>query len=188
MEASFLDRTAEDGSVTSWDVTLGEATIGGLLNTGSLELSLSGDGSKWESAAGWTADKSKTADDTALVTGDPLALTTKPQPLFDGKSFYVLPQDLVNGQQTISFTFDIVTHLPNGKELKETFEQTLDLVDLSSIDKWEMNKNIVYTIQIRPTKSIDPEDHPHDPDDAIITFDPAEADWETLKGDVTIQL
>jgi len=187
VQASFLDRTADDNSKTSWEVTLSEATLSGILNTGTLNLTLASDGTRWETA-GWSADMSKTADDIALVTGDPMVLTTAAQPLFGGNSFFVLPQDLMNGQQTITFSFVIVTHLPNGNVLTETFEQTLDLADLSSIGSWEMNKNIVYTIQIRPTKSINPEEHPNDPDDAIITFDPASADWETVNGDVTIQL
>ena len=187
VQANFLDHTAEDGSKTSWEVTLSEATLGGILNTGTLDLTLASDGTRWETA-GWSADRSKTADETALVTGDPVELKTVAQPLFDGNSFFVLPQDLLQGQQTITFSFDIVTHLPNGNKLTETYSQTLDLVALSSIDKWEMNKNIVYTIQIRPTKSFNPGEHPNDPDDAIITFDPAQADWETVRGDVTIQL
>ena len=184
VEASFLEHTAEDGSVTTWTVTLDEATLSGIYNTG--DLSLDADGDKW-TTDGWKADTGKSADPTKLVTGDPMELSTKPQPLYDGKSFYVLPQDLAADAQKITLVFHVVTKLPNGGILEEDIAQTFDLTDLSTLQTWGMNQNIVYTIDIRPTKAINPEDHPHDPDDAIITYDPAEVDWVEVKN-ATIQV
>ena len=52
-----------------------------------------------------------------------------------------------------------------------------------------MNQNIVYTISIKPTAKADgPDGHDNDPNDVIITFDPAVADWTNVDAAATIQL
>ena len=50
-----------------------------------------------------------------------------------------------------------------------------------------MNQNIIYTIRIKPTSAVDPE-NPDDPSDVTVTFDPAVSDWADLSADATIQL
>ena len=48
-----------------------------------------------------------------------------------------------------------------------------------------MNQNIVYTINIKPVAYVSDYDTPND---VIITFDPAVADWTDVSASATIQL
>jgi hypothetical protein len=48
-----------------------------------------------------------------------------------------------------------------------------------------MNENIVYTINIKPVAYVSDYDTPND---VIITYDPAVADWANVSTDGTIQL
>jgi len=191
VKASFLEYTdPENKSKTTWEVTLKNATLSKLYNTGDLALTLGTDGISWTAAKGWVADKTKTAADTELVTekAPGKVLKTTVEPLFDGKSFYVLPQELAAGAQKIHLVFHIKTNLPNGKVLEEDYDKVLDLSEFSKIKVWKMNQDIKYIISIKPTKNLDPEHHPDDPTDVIITFDPALADWELVEGTAVIQV
>ena len=50
-----------------------------------------------------------------------------------------------------------------------------------------MNQNIVYTISIKPTSSVDPA-NADNPSDVTITFDPAQVDWDTVDAEALIQI
>lgn len=177
---------------TTWDVTLQNASLKGLYNTGDLQLALNADNATWKTE-GWTPDTQKTAKELELVNaGNGMALSTTPQDLYtdkDGKAqpFFVLPQTLAKGAQQLTVKFHIKTALSNGKVLEEDYAATLDLSAISSLTAWGMNQNIIYTICIKPTASVDP-NNPDDPTDVIITFDPAQMDWETVDAQATIQI
>lgn len=191
VKATFLEYTADDNnkSKTTWEVTLKSAKLSGIYNTGDLALALNTDKATWKTD-GWKADASKTAKEVELVTKTGgVALTTTPQDLNDGKSIFVLPQALAAKAQAITVSFHIKTNLPNGNVYEEDYNATLDLKDVSTLAAWGMNQNIIYTIRIKPTAVANEEDpYMDDPSDVIITFDPAQMDWETVDANATIQL
>ena len=127
-------------------------------------------------------------------------MTTEPQRVYTDENgefvpLFVIPQILMStdyesedwtvGQQLV-MDLTIVTHLPgnpddSGKPLviTENIHKVYDLKDISPLKAWEMNQDITYTINIKPTASSDP-GNPDDPKDVIITFDPAVDDWVVL--------
>ena len=185
-------------------------------NSGSLDLSLKEDNSSWnlpevEGYHVWDYAKS-TTDDLNLYqksgTDAGLALTTEPQRVYTDENgefvpLFVIPQILMStdyesedwtvGQQLV-MDLTIVTHLPgnpddSGKPLviTENIHKVYDLKDISPLKAWEMNQDITYTINIKPTASSDP-GNPDDPKDVIITFDPAVDDWVPVSSPIEIAL
>ena len=102
-------------------------------------------------------------------------------------STFVIPQNLEASTQKIKLDVHITTHLSNGLVIEENFTPTIDIKDISSLSAWKMNQNIVYTINIKPTAIADPNNNDN-PNDVIITFDPAVADWTNVDAAATIQL
>lgn len=202
--ANFLewdDNTTTPASHTEWEITLNSFKIGGFYTTGKLELNLNGDGESWDKPVTtvdavnynvWTEVSGTTADQELI---DPatypsgVVLTTSAQDLTPAAG-YVLPQILTAGVQTVKINAHIKTTLANGKEINEDFVKTIDINEISSLKAWQMNENIVYTIKFKPTASaLDPGDaHDDDPEDVIIKFDPAVADWTPVDATATIQL
>jgi hypothetical protein len=192
---------------TTWEVTLRSAKLSGIRNKGSIELKTPDASGKWTLPEGkvWTPDSGNSVlEAVELVSGEEgLKLTTEPLALYagtDGKaqSFYVLPQALGTSTEALAaqqLTVDIhiKTTLPTLDEkgqprvFEEDYKATLDLSGISSLKAWQMNQNILYTIRIKPTSAVDPE-NPDDPSDVTVTFDPAVSDWDDLSADATIQL
>ena len=199
-KATFLEYTADDNnkSKTTWVVTLKNATLKGIWNTGDLALNIADDNVTWKTD-GWKADAAKTAEAVELVTAkDGLVLKTDAQDLYDGNSFFVLPQALAAKAQAITLVFHIkTTHIAttDKKEgvgqgtivIDQDYSKTIDLREVSSLAAWQMNQNIVYTICIKPTATDPNNPHTDDPEDVVITFDPAQNGWEDVK-DATIQI
>jgi TonB-dependent SusC/RagA subfamily outer membrane receptor len=102
-------------------------------------------------------------------------------------SGFVMPQVLEAGAQQLKLTVHIKTTLSNGKVINEDFNPTIDIKDISSLKAWQMNENIVYTISIKPTATTDTGSYDN-PNDVIITFDPAVADWTVVDAAASIQL
>ena len=194
---------------TRWEVSLKSAKLSGIYNTGDLNLTVAADGS-WplpevgEAKAHVWANPSGAAKEVELMTAkDSLILTTKAQDLYtdkDGKaqSFFVLPQALAKDAQKITLVFHIkTTHIAttDKKEgvgqgtivIDQDYSKTIDLREVSSLAAWQMNQNIVYTICIKPTATDPNNPHTDDPEDVVITFDPAQNGWEDVK-DATIQI
>ena len=189
VKATFLEYTAADNnkSKTTWVVTLKKATLKGIYNTGDLQLDINADDVTWKTD-GWKPDVSKTMKDVDLVTKD-MVLTTDPQDLNGGEGFFVLPQVLAEKAQQMDLVFHLKTTLPNGNVFEEDYVNAIDLKSFSSLAAWGMNQNIVYTIGIKPTAIANPDDpHMDDPSDVIITFDPAQMDWETLSVNTTLTI
>ena len=179
------------------------AKIGGFKTKGSLALTLNDDGKTWNKPVTnigtdtdpvnvniWT-NASGATDEQELIDAttypDGVVLTTTAQDLAAASGF-VLPQQLTADTQKITLDIHIKTNLPNGHAINEDFKPTIDIKDISSLQAWQMNQNIVYTINIKPTAKADVNGHDDDPNDVIITFDPAVADWVTVSTDATIQL
>lgn len=193
---------ATTGSHTEWEITLNSFKIGGFKTTGDLALALNADGKSWDKPVTtvdavdynvWTNLSGATADQELI---DPstypsgVALTTSAKDLTPAAG-YVMPQVLAEGAQVVKIDAHIKTTLANGKEINEDFVKTIDISKISTLKAWQMNENIVYTIKFKPTAhSTDPGVPPHDndPEDVIIKFDPAVADWTNVDTSATIQL
>ncbi len=205
IKANFIEYTdPTTDTKTTWEVTVKSAKIGGFKTKGSLALTLNDDGKTWNKPVTnigtdtdpvnvniWT-NASGATDEQELIDAttypDGVVLTTTAQDLAAASGF-VLPQQLTADTQKITLDIHIKTNLPNGHSINEDFKPTIDLKDISSLQAWQMNQNIVYTINIKPTAKADgSEGHDDDPNDVIITFDPAVADWVTVSTDATIQL
>lgn len=204
IKANFIEYTdPTTDTKTTWEVTVKSAKIGGFKTKGSLALTLNDDGKTWNKPVTnigtdtdpvnvniWTnasgaTDAQELVDATTYPDG--VELTTTAQDLAAASGF-VLPQQLTADTQKITLDIHIKTNLPNGHSIEEDFKPTIDIKDISSLQAWQMNQNIVYTINIKPTAKADVNGHDNDPDDVIITFDPAVADWVTVSTDATIQL
>ena len=191
---------ATTGSHTEWEITINSFKIGGFKTTGSLELNLNADGKSWDKPVTtigttdyyvWTGASGETAkqelvDATTYPTG--VVLTTTAQDLTSATG-YVLPQILSAGVQTVDIDAHIKTTLSNGKTINEDFVKTINISEISTLKAWQINENIVYTIKFKPTAKADgPGGLDDSPEDVIITFDPAVADWTNVDAAATIQL
>ena len=183
-------------AVTKWDVTVKSAKISGFYTKGDCTLNLDTDAEgvtmPWKKPAGevWTnlsgaTPEQELVDATAYSSGIPL--TTDATDLMATASTFVIPQNLEASTQKIKLDVHITTHLSNGLDIEEDFTPTIDIKDISSLSAWKMNQNIVYTINIKPTAIADPNNNDN-PNDVIITFDPAVADWTNVDAAATIQL
>lgn len=197
IKANFVEYTdATTSTTTKWDVTVTSAKIGGFKTTGDCALVLNTDGKSWDkpdttvnatdynvwtNLSGATADQ-ELVDATTYPTG--VLLTTTAQDLNPATGF-VMPQILEAGVQQLKLTVHIKTTLSNGLVIEEDFTPTIDIKDISSLAAWQMNQNIVYTINIKPVAYVSDYDTPND---VIITFDPAVADWTNVDAAATIQL
>ncbi|MBP5373924.1 MAG: hypothetical protein J6Y31_03295 [Bacteroidales bacterium] len=185
---------AANGSHTEWEVTLNSFKIGGFKNTGDCALTLNADGSSWDKPVTtvggvdynvWTNVSGSTAGQELITT--PVVLTTAEQDL-GAASGFVIPQVLEAGAQTVEISAHIKTTLANGKVINEDYVKTIDISAISSLKAWQMNQSINYVIKFKPTAVSETDPHHDDPEDVVITFDPAVAQWEEVSTSATIQL
>lgn len=201
IKANFIEYTdPTTTTTTSWEVTVKSAKISGFKTKGDCELNLNSDGKSWDKPVtniGTTEDpinvnvwtntdgasaEQELVDATTYPNGVVLTTTAKDLAAASG---YVLPQVLTADTQKLELKVHIKTTLSNGLEINEDFNPTIDIKDISNIKAWQMNQNIVYTINIKPVAYVSDNDTPND---VIITFDPAVASWETISTNATIQL
>lgn len=185
IKANFVEYgTAPDK--TSWEIKVTSLKIGGIYTKGDVDLTW---GTKWTAASGDVWANPSTPTSAQELVSSPITLTTSAEDLSALTSTYVLPQTLADDTQKIVISYTIKTTLPNGNEIEETItDKEIDIKAISSLTAWKMNQNIVYTITVKPTatSAIDP--HYDDPEDVVITFDPAIADWETVNTGATIHI
>lgn len=146
---------------------------------------------------GQNEPQGETQEETAV---DGMPLTTAFQPLLE--DYFVLPQILGTSYpdqyyaQRLHLKVHIRTKLASNQVINEDYEPEFDLSELmtmaSSEDKifdaaWKMNQKFIYKISIKPT-AMSPGDDPDTPENVLITFDPAQADWETIETNAVIQL
>ena len=195
IKANFITYTdPTTNTTTSWEVTVKHAKISGFKTTGDCALALNADNKHWdkpETTVGtnkynvWTNLSGATAEQD-LIGATPVVLTTTAVDIAPAAG-YVMPQVLETGVQKLELDVHIKTTLSNGKIIEEDFTPTIDILNISSLKAWQMNENIVYTISIKPTATTDTGSY-DDPNDVIITFDPAVADWTNVDASATIQL
>ena len=196
IKAAYLQKTAADGDVTKWEITVNSATVKDVRTTGDLALTLDGTSWKLPESKVWTPAEAR--KDLTLDAKELGVLTAEAKPM--GESCYVLPQALSLGQQ-ILLNITIKTYRDTGEGfqlvLSETGIEVAGRLDAAQLPQWGINQDITYTLVIAPTgsKGTDPKDpeKPVDPNnpvlnDAVITFDPAVTDWETVTVNTTISL
>ena len=196
VKAAYLQKTADTGDVTKWEITVNSVKLEGVHTTGDLALSLDGTAWKIPESKVWTA--SEEVKDLTLDAKDLTVLTAEAQPV--GEEMLVLPQLLEQGPQIVlNLTIKTYRDTGNGFTLVLT-ENKIDVKGrpwLKDLPQWGINQKITYTLAIAPTRSTgkDPEhpDNPVDPQDpdlkdAVITFDPAVSDWQPVQVNAGITL
>lgn len=202
IKANFVEYDdTTNGSHTEWEVTVKSMKISGFKTTGNCDLTLKADGKSWDKPSinigtatdpvnvnVWTSLSGSSAAQELLPSGTPIVLTKTAQDL-NAASGFVMPQALTADTQKLTLDIHIKTTLSNGKTINEDLTKEVDIVGISSLKAWQMNQNIVYTISIKPTAKADGANgHDDDPEDVVITFDPAVADWTNVAADATIQI
>lgn len=140
-----------DGSGFTYEVIVKGITLN-VYKQGSVTLTNEGTGTA--SRGTWKLPTDKVweptndgALETLTWTGD-VSLTDDTAVKYQDRIQYVLPQALVDGKQTITVDYAVIQR-QNGTEIsrKEDYSVTSELADWI-LQKWEMNKNITYTISI----------------------------------------
>ena len=197
IKANFVTYTdASTGTTTSWEVTVNSIKISGFKTKGDCALALNTDGKSWnkpvttvgsEDFNVWTNLDGTSAAQELLPSGAIVLTTT--ETVLNPADGFVMPQILTADTQKLTLDIHIKTTLSNGKTINEDLVKVVDIKDISTLKAWQMNKNIVYTINIKPTAKADGTNgHDDDPEDVVITFDPAVADWTNVDASATIQL
>ncbi len=188
IKAAYLEKTADTGDKTRWEITVNSITVSDILTTGSLELSLNPDGSWAKPANGvWTADPSATTD-LNLDVSNLTALTTGTQNL--DSNIYVLPQ-MLDGGQGVTMNVTIKTYRDqndgNGEKLvlTETGVDIPALLSGGSLNSWGINQNVTYVFNITPSlgsgTGVDLDgDGIEDMEPTVVYFDPAVEDWQNI--------
>ena len=204
IKANFVTWTdSNTNTTTTWDVYVTSAKISGFKTTGDCTLTLNTDaegvtipwdkpyttvGSNkyyvWTNLSGASAEQ-ELIDATTYPDG--VLLTTDAQEL-NAASGFVMPQILEDDTQKLELTIHITTHLANGLTIEEDFNPIIDIKAISTLKAWEMNQNITYTINIKPTAKADVNGQDNNPEDVTISFDPAVADWTNVNANATIQI
>jgi hypothetical protein len=201
IRAAYLEKTDPDTNTkTRWEVTVNSIGVGNVFTKGSLDLSLNADGKSWDKPADniWVhstnpADKTDISLDVSAIGG---VLTTGITDLNAG--VLVLPQDLTEGQ-LLNMNLTIKTYRDindgNGEKLvlTETAVPVSTNISGGTLTKWGMNKNIIYTFILAPSKAtgtgVDNDgDGIEDLDPTIVYFDPAVSGWEDITVDATINI
>lgn len=177
IQAAYLEQTGENGDVTRWEVTINSITLGNILSSGTLGLTLGSDG-KWQKPEDnvWEPGTNRVSHSLEVEDAN---LTTEPQ--VAGEPFLVLPQ-LLDGTQTVTLNVTINTYRDNndgnGEQLFLT-ETGVDIVATlgggTGIEAWGINQSITYQLNFSPSLSKEDGTEPVE-----IWFDPAVNDWEEI--------
>ena len=193
IKASYLEKIADTGDKTRWEITVSSIVLKDILSGGSLNLTLNPDGT-WARPDVWTSNGSKT--DITLDVSSLGILDGSTQNL--DSDVYVLPQSLGEGQQ-VELTVTIKTYRDlndgNGEQLvlTETNVPITALLSGGSLDKWGINQNITYSFNLAPSlgtgtgTDLDG-DGIEDQEPTIVYFDPAVDEWENITVNAGINL
>ena len=195
VKAAYLQKTADTGDKTKWEITVNSASVQGVHTTGDLTLTLADGAWKLPEPKVWTP--AQATKDIPFETRDLTVLTAEPQAL--GAAQLVLPQTLGEQKVTLDVTIKTYRDTGNGFQLFLTESNVVltSRLALKDLPQWGINQDITYTLAIAPVRSdgSNPSDpgkpvDPDDPDlrDAVITFDPAVVDWEVVSLNATISL
>lgn len=151
-----------------WLVTVNDIKVEGLKNAGTVVIDNSWDakaGDKfWDTTSGSETWQVTDGDKSLYASIDAGASET---PYASAATYYMLPQTLDVQKITIKYTIetDYIGN-PTQPNSTKTDTHTFYLKDVTTIDKWAMNKNITYNISIDPSSTLKP-----------ITFTVNEEEW-----------
>ena len=195
IRAAYLQKTADTGDTTRWEIDLNGVQLKDIQTTGSLAMDLAADGKTWTTPdpAIWTSDGASVTD-VDLDTDEVPALTTEPQVM--GASMLVLPQALT-GDQKVVLNVTIRTYRDNGTGeqlvLTETGINLPASLANASLTNWCMNQHITYVFILAPSQAagtgVDSDgDGIEDTDPVSVYFDPAVDDWQNIEVEAGINL
>ena len=180
---SYMSVTADTGDTTSWEITVNDILLTGILTSGSLNLTLNPDGT-WNKPSVWDSEGG-TTEDLSLLDGSITLDGTNQELLTD---LMLLPQNLNEGQKVvITVTIKTYRDTGNGPELvlTETNIPIEALLSGGSLASIGVNQNVTYTFNITPSlgagtgTDLDG-DGIEDMQPTVVYFDPAVSDWENI--------
>lgn len=184
LRTSNVDKVGA-GNETKWAVTINSIKLNGIYNQGSLNLHTENAHDKGATTVQWknqhssgkdvwtvvpSSTTSKTWELDQLLTTNAVIYGTTTERAVD---YFILPQELINGQQTITITYTVVTTAPGGQIGTKTHTAERSFKAFTAVEDWTMGKNITYTIEI-------------DPAGDEIHFAPKVVDWENIDGVISI--
>lgn len=160
---------------TSYEIVVDEIKLN-TYNKG--EVTLTNDGTTTDASRGtwsvtgnvWTPDT--TGGPVELKWEDATNLTTDAEHAYAPRTQYVLPQTLTDNV-TLSVKYTVTQKSDGDFVSVRTYTPDPIKVNTMGLTKWEMNKNITYTITISVANN-------------QILFAPAVAEWEAASGNVAI--
>jgi len=192
IKQSYTSIDAETGDTTSWEITVEDIVLTGVLTTGSLNITLNDDGS-WNVPNVWSSTGSTTDVD---LLDSAITLNGTNQGLVS--DMMILPQSLTDGQK-VTITVTIKTyrdnHDGNGPQLvlTETNIPIEGLLSGGSLDSIGVNQNVTYTFNVTPSlgtstgTDVDG-DGIIDMEPTMVYFDPAVTEWQNITVNAGINL
>ncbi len=183
VKAFRLDnRNESPDAVTTWSVTIHSITLNNIYDEGSLTMTTSNVHDAGATTVQWSNTItsvpynvwSNTSSTTSKAWTCDQVLTTTARHYGAGtadvaQNYFILPQALAVGIQSITVNYSITTNAPGGQTATVDYESTKHFSDFPAVPAWEQGKNITYTIEI-------------DPAGDEIHFAPAVVDWENIDG------
>lgn len=183
VKAFRLDnRNESPDAVTTWSVTIHSITLNNIYDEGSLTMTTSNVHDAGATTVQWRNTItsvpynvwSNTSSTTSKAWTCDQVLTTTARHYGAGtadiaQNYFILPQALAVGFQSITVNYSITTKAPGGQTATVDYKATKFFNDFPAVPAWEQGKNITYTIEI-------------DPAGDEIHFAPAVVDWENIDG------
>lgn len=177
MRLAYSEKTPSTGDKTKWEVEVDSIALKNVRTRGSLELVL--ENGEWALPGNrvWACDTTK-ADIGFDCSALEVFKDTQPQTI--SESMFVLPQPLDLGQKivmtlTVKTWRDTGNGYPDEPFIQETSIELDASLSTANIIAWGMNQSLTYNIILAPSQSLD------GIKPVEITFDPANADWETIE-------
>lgn len=184
VKALRLDNSVSSpDDVTKWAVTVNKIAINGIYDEGTLTMKTtnshgSATTAPWVNQHASANVWANTSSTTSMEWAVDQVLTTTETLYGNGtttvaRDYFLLPQMLIDNQQSITIDYTIVTTTPNGQVGTKAYTATKYFNEFPSVDNWECGKNITYTIVI-------------DPFGDEIHFAPKVVDWENVDGVISL--
>lgn len=185
MRLAYSEMTPETGDKTKWEVTLNSITLKDIRTKGSLGLTLENGAWVLPTDRVWENDGTSRTDIDFDCSGLAVFKDTELQTLSESR--LVLPQTLNQGQKIVmNFTIKTWRDTGNGYPaepfIQETSVEMNASLSTATMPAWRMNQSIKYNLILAPSLTAD------GVKPVEITFDPAEADWETIELNTQINL
>lgn len=145
------------------------------------DVTLTNSGTTTASVGTWTTPNDVWIPSGNLITTpltweptDAVTLSDGTEKVFDDKTVYILPQELVAGKQKVKVYYDVKVTNKNDElvDIHNDYEEEYDLSN-GTLQYWQMNKIITYTVKFNPVGE-------------MILFAPAVKEWDTESGSIVV--